>query len=108
MLVKISLAHPNHGKRSTDNFTKISPQISRHLWQRKTEKNFTFAVFFLFEMVKKVLRSAENREPPDVGLAPTALWRVPPSPEVLEDPSPKPHKSGTWGQTHIWGCSREV
>ena len=39
--MKFSVAHPNSGKRSTENFTKISRQISRHLWQRKTEKNFT-------------------------------------------------------------------
>ena len=30
--------HPNPGKRST---RKISRQISRHLWQRRTEKHFT-------------------------------------------------------------------
>ena len=44
ILVKFSVAHPNPGKRSTENFTKISRQISRHLWQRKTEKNFTSAL----------------------------------------------------------------
>ena len=42
--MKFSVAHPNPGKRSTENFTKISRQISRHLWQRKTEKNFTSAL----------------------------------------------------------------
>ena len=42
--MKFSVAHPNPGKRSTENFTKISQQISRHLWQRKTEKNFTSAL----------------------------------------------------------------
>ena len=44
ILGKFSLAHSNPGKRSTDNFTKISRQISRHLWQRKTEKIFTSAL----------------------------------------------------------------
>ena len=44
ILVKFSVAHPNPGKRRTENFTKISRQISRHLWQRKTEKNFTSAL----------------------------------------------------------------
>ena len=44
ILVKFSVAHPNPEKRSTENFTKISRQISRHLWQRKTEKNFTSAL----------------------------------------------------------------
>ena len=44
ILVKFSVAHPNPGKRSAENFTKISRQISRHLWQRKTEKNFTSAL----------------------------------------------------------------
>ena len=44
ILVKFSVAHPNPGKRSTENFTKISRQISRQLWQRKTEKNFTSAL----------------------------------------------------------------
>ena len=39
--MKFSVAHPNPGKRSAENFTKISRQISRHLWQRKTEKIFT-------------------------------------------------------------------
>ena len=43
-MLKFSLAHPNPGKRSTENFTKISRQISRHLWQRKTEKIFTSAL----------------------------------------------------------------
>ena len=38
--MKFSVAHPNPGKRSTENFTKIS----RHLWQRKTEKIFTSAL----------------------------------------------------------------
>ena len=38
VLVKFSVAHPNPGKRSTENFTKISRQISRHLWQRKRRK----------------------------------------------------------------------
>ena len=42
--VKFSVAHPNPGKRSVENFTKISRQISRHLWQRKTEKMFTSAL----------------------------------------------------------------
>ena len=42
--MKFSVAHPNPGKRSAENFTKISRQISRHLWQRKTEKNFTSAL----------------------------------------------------------------
>ena len=42
--MKVSVAHPNPGKRSTENFTKISRQISRHLWQRKTEKNSTSAL----------------------------------------------------------------
>ena len=37
---KFSLAHPNPGKRSTENFT----QNLRHLWQRKTEKKFTSAL----------------------------------------------------------------
>ena len=44
VLVKFSLAHPNPGKRSTENVTKISRQISWHLWQRKTEKTFTSAL----------------------------------------------------------------
>ena len=44
ILVKFSVAHPNPGKRSTENFTKISSQISQHLWQRKTENNFTSAL----------------------------------------------------------------
>ena len=44
ILVKFSVAHPNPGERSTENFTKISRQISRHLWQRKTEKIFTSAL----------------------------------------------------------------
>ena len=44
ILVKFSAAHPNPGKRSAENFTKISRQISRHVWQRKTEKNFTSAL----------------------------------------------------------------
>ena len=43
ILVKFCLAHPNPGKR-TENFTKSSRQISRHLWQRKTEKIFTPAL----------------------------------------------------------------
>ena len=38
--MKFSVAHPNPGKRSAENFTKIS----RHLWQRKTEKFFTSAL----------------------------------------------------------------
>ena len=42
ILVKFSVAHPNPGKRSTENFTKISRQISRHLWQRKNRENFHF------------------------------------------------------------------
>ena len=42
--MKFSVAQPNPGKRSAENFTKISRQISRHLWQRKTEKNFTSAL----------------------------------------------------------------
>ena len=42
--MRFSLARPNPGKRSTENFTKFSRQISRHLWQRKTEKNFTSAL----------------------------------------------------------------
>ena len=42
--MQFSVAHPNPGKRSAENFTKISRQISRHLWQRKTEKNFTSAL----------------------------------------------------------------
>ena len=44
ILVKFFLAHANPGKRSTENFTKISRQISRHLWQRKTEKIITSAL----------------------------------------------------------------
>ena len=44
ILVNFSLAHPNPGKRSTENFTKISRQISRHLWQRKMEKTFASAL----------------------------------------------------------------
>ena len=42
--MKFSVAHSNPGKRSTENFTKISRQISQHLWQRKTEKYFTSAL----------------------------------------------------------------
>ena len=42
--VNFFLAHPNPGKRSTENFTKISRQNSRHLWWRKTEKSFTSAL----------------------------------------------------------------
>ena len=42
--MKFSVAHPNPGKRSAENLTKISRQISRHLWQRNTEKNFTSAL----------------------------------------------------------------
>ena len=42
--MKFSIARPNPGKRSAENFTKISRQISRHLWQRKTEKIFTSAL----------------------------------------------------------------
>ena len=42
--MKFSVAHPNSGKRSAENLTKISRQISRHLWQRKTEKKFTSAL----------------------------------------------------------------
>ena len=42
--MKFSVAHPNPGKRSAENFAKISRQISRHLWQRKTEKIFTSAL----------------------------------------------------------------
>ena len=42
--MKFSVAHPSPGKRRTENFTKISRQISRHLWQRKTEKYFTSAL----------------------------------------------------------------
>ena len=42
--MKFSVARPNPGKCSTENFTKISRQISRHFWQRKTEKNFTSAL----------------------------------------------------------------
>ena len=42
--MKVSVAHPNPGKRSAENFTKISRQISRHFWQRKTEKCFTSAL----------------------------------------------------------------
>ena len=38
--VKFSVAHPNPGKRSRENFTKIS----RRFWQRKTKKNFTSAL----------------------------------------------------------------
>ena len=37
--VKFSVAHPNPGTRSTENFTKISHQISRQFWQRKTAEN---------------------------------------------------------------------
>ena len=44
ILVKFSVAHPNPGKRSAKNFTKISRQISRQFWQRKTEKIFTSAL----------------------------------------------------------------
>ena len=44
ILVKFSVTHPNPGERSMENFTKISRQISRHLWQRKTEKIFTSAL----------------------------------------------------------------
>ena len=40
----IFLGHPSPGKCSTENFTKISRQISRHLWQRKTETIFTSAL----------------------------------------------------------------
>ena len=40
LLVKFSLAHPNPGKRCTENFTKFSRQISRRLWQKKIEKTF--------------------------------------------------------------------
>ena len=43
IFVKFPLGHPNPGKCSTENFTKISRQISRHL-QRKTEKKFTSAL----------------------------------------------------------------
>ena len=42
--MKFSVARPKPGKRSAENFTRISCQISRHLWQRKTEKNFTSAL----------------------------------------------------------------
>ena len=42
--MKFSVAHPNPGKRSAENFTKIARQISRHLWQRKMEKIFTSAL----------------------------------------------------------------
>ena len=42
--VKFSVARPNPGKRSTENSTKISRLISRHLSQRKTEKIFTSAL----------------------------------------------------------------
>ena len=42
--LKFSVAHPDLGKRSTENFTEISCQISRHLWQRKTEKYFISAL----------------------------------------------------------------
>ena len=45
ILVKFYVAHPNPGKRSTENFTKISRQISRHLWQRKTERKFSLPHF---------------------------------------------------------------
>ena len=44
ILVKFSAAHRNPGKRSAENFTQISRQISRHFWQRKTEKFFTSAL----------------------------------------------------------------
>ena len=37
-------------------------------------------------------QDSTNQEPPDVGLAPTAVWRVPPRPPLqLEDPSLKPN-----------------
>ena len=39
--MKFSAARRNPGKRSTENFTQISRQISRHFWQRKAEKIFT-------------------------------------------------------------------
>ena len=42
--MKFSLGHPNPGKCRTEKLTKISRQISRHLWQRKTEKHFTSAL----------------------------------------------------------------
>ena len=42
--MKFSAAHRNPGKRSAEKFTQISRQISRHFWQRKTEKFFTSAL----------------------------------------------------------------
>ena len=48
ILVNFSLGRPicdpNPGKCRRENFTQISRQISRHLWQRKTEKRFTSAL----------------------------------------------------------------
>ena len=58
--MKFSLAQPNPGKRSTENFTKISRQISRHLWQRKTEKNFTSALL-QGSCSEKHMQSKESR-----------------------------------------------
>ena len=41
ILVKFSFAHPNPGKRSTENFTKISRQISRHFPPKKPSRTKT-------------------------------------------------------------------
>ena len=60
ILVKFSLAHPNPGKRSTENLTGISRQISRHLWQRKTEKKFTSALLQGSCSDKKCLGAAQR------------------------------------------------
>ena len=62
--MKFSLAHPNPGKRSAENLTKISRQISRHFWQRKTEKKFTSAL--LQGSCSEIF--AENSRKPQIGL----------------------------------------
>ena len=49
----LRFGHPNPGKRSTQ---KISCQIARHLWQRKTEKKFTPHFCSVSALKKKFIR----------------------------------------------------
>ena len=65
-----------------------------------------------------VVKIISNREPPNVGLAPSALWTVPPCPGgtiALEDPSPRAEgggggvpPSGTWGWTPHLGVLEKM
>ena len=54
-----------------------------------------FGAYFLpiwgVGVVRIIFKKGKTREPPNVGLAPAPLWRVPPTPSLqLEDPSFKP------------------